>query len=135
MWHNRGEAGFAPILHLPYGHWGSGLADGDGDGDVDLVVIDLEGEWWDPRETPTLSYSVTLWVNDGEGGFVPGDRLAHNGYQPVLRVGPISWLGGAPVVESPLLAADGSCRSANFRARRCACCGIDPATGRRVLGG
>ena len=41
VWHNRGEAGFAPILQLPYGHWGSGLVDGDGDGDVDLVVIDL----------------------------------------------------------------------------------------------
>ena len=83
VWHNRGEAGFAPILHLPYGYWASGLADGDGDGDVDLVAIEVEGEWRDP----TRSYSVTLWVNDGEGGFVPGDRLAHNGYQPVLRVG------------------------------------------------
>ena len=87
VWHNRGEAGFAPILQLPYGYWGSGLADGDGDGDVDLVVIEEEGEWGDPRETPTLSYSVTLWVNDGEGGFVPGDQLAHNGYRPVLPVG------------------------------------------------
>ena len=87
VWHNRGAAGFAPILQLPYGHWGSGLVDGDGDGDVDLVVIEQEGEWRDPRETPTLSYSVTLWVNDGEGGFVPGDRLAHNGYRPVLPVG------------------------------------------------
>ena len=83
VWHNRGEAGFAPILQLPYGYRGSGLADGDGDGDVDLVAIEVEGEWWDP----TRSYSVTLWVNDGEGGFVPGDRLAHNGYQPVLPVG------------------------------------------------
>ena len=83
VWHNRGEAGFAPILQLPYGHWGSGLADGDGDGDVDLVVIELEGEWRDP----TRSYSVTLWVNDGEGGFVPGDRLALDGYQPFLPVG------------------------------------------------
>ena len=83
VWHNRGEAGFAPILHLPYGHWGSGLVDGDGDGDVDLVVIELEGEWRDP----TRSYSVTLWVNDGEGGFVPGDQLALDGYQPFLPVG------------------------------------------------
>ena len=84
VWHNRGAAGFAPILHLPdYGYWASGLADGDGDGDVDLVAIEQEGEWWDP----TRSYSVTLWVNDGAGGFVPGDRLAHNGYQPVLPFG------------------------------------------------
>ena len=104
VWHNRGAAGFAPILQLPYGHWGSGLADGDGDGDVDLVVIEEEGEWWDP----TRSYSVTLWVNDGEGGFVRGDRLALDGYRPVLRGRPISGRGGAPVVESTLLAADGS---------------------------
>ena len=83
VWHNRGAAGFAPILQLPYGYWGSGLVDGDGDGDVDLVAIEREGEWWDP----TRSYSVTLWVNDGAGGFVPGDRLAHNGYQPFLPVG------------------------------------------------
>ena len=84
VWHNRGAAGFAPILHLPYGYRGSGLADGDGDGDVDLVVVELEGEWWDP----TRSYSVTLWVNDGAGGFVPGDQLALDGYQPFLPVGP-----------------------------------------------
>ena len=83
VWHNRGAAGFAPILQLPYGYRGSGLADGDGDGDVDLVAIELEGEWWDP----TRSYSVTLWVNDGEGGFVEGDQLALDGYQPVLPVG------------------------------------------------
>ena len=83
VWHNRGAAGFAPILQLPYGHWGSGLVDGDGDGDVDLVVLELEGEWWDP----TRSYSVTLWVNDGEGGFVPEDQLALDGYRPVVRVG------------------------------------------------
>ena len=83
VWHNRGEAGFAPILQLPYGYWGSGLVDGDGDGDVDLVAIEEEGEWG----TPTVSHSVTLWVNDGEGGFVEGDQLAHNGYQPVLPVG------------------------------------------------
>ena len=83
VWHNRGEAGFAPILQLPYGYWGSGLVDGDGDGDVDLVAIEEEGEWG----TPTVSHSVTLWVNDGEGGFVEGDQLAHNGYRPVLRVG------------------------------------------------
>ena len=83
VWHNRGAAGFAPILQLPYGHLGSGLADGDGDGDVDLVVIEREGEWGDP----TVSYSVTLWVNDGAGGFVRGDRLALDGYRPVLPVG------------------------------------------------
>ena len=83
VWHNRGAAGFAPILQLPYGSWGSGLVDGDGDGDVDLVVIELEGEWWDP----TRSYSVTLWVNDGAGGFVEGDQLALDGYQPFLAVG------------------------------------------------
>ena len=41
VWHNRGEAGFEPILHLSSG-WISGLADGDGDGDVDLVVIEPE---------------------------------------------------------------------------------------------
>ena len=84
VWHNRGAAGFAPILQLPYGHLGSGLADGDGDGDVDLVVIEREGVWGDP----TVSYSLTLWVNDGAGGFVPGDRLALDGYRPVLPVGP-----------------------------------------------
>ena len=81
VWHNRGAAGFAPILHLPYGVWNTGLADGDGDGDVDLVVIEVEGDWED------ATYSVTLWANDGEGGFVPGDQLAHNGYRPVLPVG------------------------------------------------
>ena len=36
---------------------------------------------------PTRSYSVTLWVNDGAGGFVRGDRLALDGYRPVLPVG------------------------------------------------
>ena len=81
VWHNRGEAGFAPILHLPSGVWSTGLADGDGDGDVDLVVIEVEGDWED------ATYSVTLWVNDGEGGFVQGDGLAHNGYRPFLPVG------------------------------------------------
>ena len=42
VWHNRGAAGFEPILHLPYGVWIGGLADGDGDGDVDLVIIEPE---------------------------------------------------------------------------------------------
>ena len=76
VWHNRGEAGFEPILHLSSG-WISGLADGDGDGDVDLVVI----------EPGDASYPATLWVNDGEGGFVPGDRFVLDGYTPVLPVG------------------------------------------------
>ena len=84
VWHNRGAAGFEPILHLPYGVWIGGLADGDGDGDVDLVVIGLEEEGHDDWDE---SFSVTLWVNDGEGGFVPGDRLALDGYRPFLRVG------------------------------------------------
>ena len=84
VWHNRGAAGFEPILHLPYGVWIGGLADGDGDGDVDLVVIGLEEEGHDDWDE---SFSVTLWVNDGEGGFVPGDRLALDGYRPVLPVG------------------------------------------------
>ena len=82
VWHNRGEAGFEPILHLS--DWIGGLADGDGDGDVDLVVIEPEEGWHD---NPDASYPVTLWVNDGEGGFVPGDRFVLDGYQPFLPVG------------------------------------------------
>ena len=82
VWHNRGAAGFAPILHLPYGVWIVGLADGDGDGDVDLVVRE-EGE----RGDEMFSYSVTLWANDGEGGFVQGDRLALDDYAPFLPAG------------------------------------------------
>ena len=83
VWHNRGEDGFAPILHLPYGVWIAGLADGDGDGDVDLVVTEEEVE----RGDEMFSYSVTLWANDGEGGFVQGDRLALDGYTAVVPVG------------------------------------------------
>ena len=85
VWHNRGAAGFEPILQLPYGVWIAGLADGDGDGDVDLVVIEPEEGWY--YGNPDASYPVMLWVNDGEGGFVPGDRLVLDGYQPVLPVG------------------------------------------------
>ena len=84
VWHNRGAAGFEPILQLPYGVWIAGLADGDGDGDVDLVVIEPEEGWHD---NPDASYPVTLWVNDGEGGFVPGDRFVLDGCQPFLPVG------------------------------------------------
>ena len=83
VWHNRGEAGFEPILHLSSG-WISGLADGDGDGDVDLVVIEPEEGGHDDWNA---SYPATLWVNDGEGGFVQGDRLVLDGYTPVLPVG------------------------------------------------
>ena len=83
VWLNRGEAGFEPILHLSSG-WIGGLADGDGDGDVDLVVIESEGEGYND---PDASFSVTLWVNDGEGGFVQGDRLALDGYRPFLPAG------------------------------------------------
>ena len=78
VWHNRDEAGFEPILHLPPG-WLISLADGDGDGDVDLVVSEVEGE----DET----FSVTLWANDGQGGFVWGDRLVLDGYLPFLPAG------------------------------------------------
>ena len=81
LWYNRGEAGFEPIMQLPSGAWLLSLADGDGDGDVDLVVAELEGEWED------ATYSATLWANDGEGGFVEGDRLVLNGYVPVLPAG------------------------------------------------
>ena len=80
VWHNLGETGFEPILHLPYS-WLLSLADGDGDGDVDLVVIEEEGE----REDETAS--ATLWANDGQGGFVRGDRFGFDGYTPVLPVG------------------------------------------------
>ena len=79
VWHNRGEAGFEPILHLS--DWIVGLADGDGDGDVDLVIAAEEGEWED------ATVSVTLWVNDGQGGFVQGDRLIRDGYVPFLPAG------------------------------------------------
>ena len=83
VWHNRGEAGFAPILHLS--DWIAGLADGDGDGDVDLVVIESEEGWHD---NPDASYPVTLWVNDGEGGFVQGDRFVPDSSSyPFLPVG------------------------------------------------
>ena len=84
VWHNRGEAGFEPILQLLYGVWIAGLADGDGDGDVDLVVIEPEEGGHD---NPDASYPATLWVNDGQGGFVEGDRLVLDGYKPVLPVG------------------------------------------------
>ena len=83
VWLNRGEAGFEPILHLSSG-WIGGLADGDGDGDVDLVVIESEKEGYND---PDASFSVTLWVNDGQGGFVQGDRLALDGYRPFLPAG------------------------------------------------
>ena len=106
VWHNRGEAGFAPILHLPYGHWGSGLGDGDGDGDVDLVVI--ESRRASGMATRTRSYSVTLWVNDGRGWLCPGGSVGPRRL-PTLPAGrPISGRGGAPVVESTLRPADGS---------------------------
>ena len=81
LWYNRGEAGFEPIMQLPSGAWLLSLADGDGDGDVDLVVAAEEGEWEDATS------SATLWANDGEGGFVEGDRLVLNGYVPVLPAG------------------------------------------------
>ena len=83
VWLNRGEAGFEPILHLSPS-WISGLADGDGDGDVDLVVIEVEEGWHDDWDE---SFSVTLWANDGQGGFVRGDRFGLDGYVPVLRAG------------------------------------------------
>ena len=83
VWLNRGEAGFEPILHLSSG-WIGGLADGDGDGDVDLVVIESEEEGYGD---PDASFSVTLWVNDGQGGFVQGDQLALDGYRPFLPAG------------------------------------------------
>ena len=82
VWLNRGEAGFEPILQLS--DWIAGLADGDGDGDVDLVVIEPEEGWHDNWDA---SYPATLWVNDGEGGFVPGDRFVLDGYRPFLPVG------------------------------------------------
>ena len=88
VWLNRGEAGFEPILHLSPSFI-AGLADGDGDGDVDLVVIDLEEGWHDDWDE---SFSVTLWANDGQGGFVRGDRFGLDGYVPV----PVRFAGQFP---------------------------------------
>ena len=81
LWLNRGEAGFEPVLHLPFCIRLIGLGDGDGDGDVDLVVAAAEGEWEDATS------SATLWANDGEGAFVQGDRSVLNGYVPFLPAG------------------------------------------------
>ena len=69
----------------------------------DLVAIEQEGEWWDP----TRSYSVTLWVNDGAGGFVPGGSVGPQRLSTGAAGRPISGRGGAPVVESTLRPADG----------------------------
>ena len=81
LWLNRGEDGFEPIPQLPRDFF---LADGDGDGDVDLVEV--EGEW---RDESFELFSLTLWANDGQGGFVPKDRLVLDGssYVPVLPAG------------------------------------------------
>ena len=86
LWLNRGEAGFEPILQLPYVEL-LNLTDGDGDGDVDLVVVEVEEEVesWDGEWDESLS--LTLWANDGQGGFVRGDRLALDGYRPFLPAG------------------------------------------------
>ena len=83
VWLNRGADGFEPILHLPSGVWFHSLADGDGDGDVDLLVVEVAGESGDE------SVSLALWANDGQGGFVPRDRLALDGssYGPILPAG------------------------------------------------
>ena len=85
LWLNRGEEGFETktILQLSDG-WLVGLADGDGDGDVDLVVTEVEEGWHDDWDE---SFSVTLWANDGQGGFVQGDRFGLDGYVPVLLAG------------------------------------------------
>ena len=45
------------------------------------MVAAEEGEWEDE------TFSVTLWANDGQGGFVRGDRLVLDGYVPVLPTG------------------------------------------------
>ena len=100
VWLNRGEAGFEPVLHLP-GVWLIGLVDGDGDGDVDLVVKEEEGEWEDAMS------STTLWANDGEGGFVQGDRLVLDGYVPFLPAGQppgeaVRLLWNRPSCDQPL---------------------------------
>ena len=66
LWLNRGEDGFETILQLPDSYF-IGLADGDGDGDVDLLVVeDLDDQW----------SNLTMWVNDGAGGFAHSDRFA-----------------------------------------------------------
>ena len=62
--HNRGEAGFEPILHLS-DVFITALADGDGDGDVDLLGMEY-GDTWS---------NVIMWVNDGAAGFVRRDRF------------------------------------------------------------
>ena len=68
LWHNRGEAGFEPILQLTDVSF-YGLADGDGDGDVDLLV----------DENDDQSSHMILWFNDGDARFVRSARFALDG--------------------------------------------------------
>ena len=68
LWLNRGKDGFETILQLSDGYL-IGLADGDGDSDVDLLVIEEKDDLWS---------NLTMWVNDGTGGFAHSTRFVLN---------------------------------------------------------
>ncbi len=65
LWLNRGEDGFETILQLSDSYF-IGLADGDGDGDVDLLAVEDRDDLWS---------NLTMWINDGAGGFAHSDRF------------------------------------------------------------
>ena len=65
LWLNRGADGFETILQLSDSYF-IGLADGDGDGDVDLLAVEDRDDLWS---------NLTMWVNDGAGGFAHSDRF------------------------------------------------------------
>ena len=83
--HNQGEDGFETVLHLSDFVF-DGLADGDGDGDVDLLGVEA-GDTWS---------NVIMWVNDGDAGFVRGDRFALDSEEKLVSLP----LAGQPLGEA-----------------------------------
>ena len=87
LWLNRGEDGFETILQLTDVGWLVSLADGDGDGDVDLLVVEDHDDLWS---------NMTMWINDGAGGFAHSDRFVLDTEEELAP----SLLAGQPVGEA-----------------------------------
>ena len=90
LWRNRGEDGFETILQLSDVYF-KGLADGDGDGDVDLLVVEDRDDQWS---------NLTMWINDGTGGFAHSNRFALDIEEELDSELPLSMLAGQPVGEA-----------------------------------
>ncbi|MYB71208.1 MAG: T9SS type A sorting domain-containing protein [Gemmatimonadetes bacterium] len=105
LWHNRGEDGFETILQLS-GVYFKGLADGDGDGDVDLLVRE-----YDNLSGHLVGSEVTMWLNDGAGGFSHSDRFVldtEEEFRPQL-------LAGQPLGEAVRLLWNRACYAEGAR--------------------